>query len=108
MLETFTIDTFQPHLGDLFQAAIDDVTSIDVCLVAVAPMREQKRPTFGQQAAQAPQRKPFAIVFRAPLDSPLPQRMYPLTHPRLGTLDQLFLVPIAEDGDGLYYEAVFN
>jgi hypothetical protein len=33
--------------------------------------------------------------------------MYQLQHERLGAFE-LFLVPVGQDQDGVYYEAVFN
>lgn len=49
----------------------------------------------------------FSLLFRAPLEAPSFQSIYRLTHEGLGTMD-LFLVPVKQDGSGLYYEAVFN
>jgi hypothetical protein len=49
----------------------------------------------------------FSLVFRGPLDQPLEQGMYPMTHEKMGT-ESLFLVPIAREADGFHYEAVFN
>ena len=46
------------------------------------------------------------IVFRGPTEPSLPQRVYRLVNAEMGTLE-LFLVPIAPDAEGLYYEAVF-
>lgn len=108
MLDTVTVDTFQPYVGELFQITIGEEELVDMYLVEVAPLPEQKRPIFGQQATEPSPRQPFALVFRAPLESPLPQRMYLLTHPQLGRFEHIFLVPIAEDREGFYYEAVFN
>lgn len=49
----------------------------------------------------------FALVFRAPVDAPPEQGMYPMEHEVLGNFE-IFLVPFAKDESGLYYEAVFN
>ncbi len=49
----------------------------------------------------------FALKFRGPAQSFLPQHTYRLTHEQLGT-HELFLVPVAQDAQGFYYEAVFN
>jgi hypothetical protein len=39
----------------------------------------------------------------------LEQRIYPVEHPRLGTVG-IFLVPLGSEGDpeGLHYQAIFN
>ena len=52
-------------------------------------------------------RKPFSLEFRLPIRSVLPQRIYRLEHPQLGTLN-IFLVPIGMDQAGLQLQAVFN
>lgn len=49
----------------------------------------------------------FSIIFRGPSDQSLGQGMRRMEHTRLGEFD-LFIVPIRQDADGLYYEAVFN
>lgn len=49
----------------------------------------------------------FSIIFRGPSDPALGQGMRRMEHTRFGEFD-LFIVPIRQDGDGLYYEAVFN
>ncbi len=49
----------------------------------------------------------FALLLQGPGAFVLPQRIYTLTHDRLGTLD-LFLVPVGQDTHGTYYEVVFN
>jgi hypothetical protein len=46
-------------------------------------------------------------VFRAPLAAVAVQRIYPLDHETLGSLE-LFLVPIGPDERGLLYEAIFT
>lgn len=52
-------------------------------------------------------RKPFAVVFRGPRSPALPQQIYRLEHPEVGT-HELFLVPVAESDAGRDYEAVFT
>ena len=49
----------------------------------------------------------FSVVFRGPRDRFLGQGSRPLEHEKLGR-SELFLVPIQEDPEGYYYEAVFN
>jgi hypothetical protein len=49
----------------------------------------------------------FSIVFRAPVEAPLEQRIYRLEHESLGAFE-LFLVPIGKSPEGVRYEAVFN
>jgi hypothetical protein len=49
----------------------------------------------------------FSIVFRAPVEAPLEQRIYRLEHESMGAFE-LFLVPIGKSPEGVRYEAVFN
>ena len=51
--------------------------------------------------------RPFSLVFRGPRESFLPQRIYRVEHPALGSLE-IFIVPIGLDASGYRYEAVFN
>jgi hypothetical protein len=58
-------------------------------------------------AAAFERRRAFSIVLRGPIEPLLPQRIYQVEHPKIGSLD-LFLVPIGPDEEGMRYEAVFN
>jgi hypothetical protein len=49
----------------------------------------------------------FSLLFQGPGDQLLPQQIYPLQHPRLGSLE-IFLVPVSRDQAAIYYEAVFT
>jgi hypothetical protein len=50
---------------------------------------------------------PFSLVLRGPRAPALAQGTYVVGHPRLGPV-QLFLVPIAQDAQGMRYEVTFN
>lgn len=52
-------------------------------------------------------REPFNLLFRGPGKPYLKQQMYTLLHAELGEVD-LFLVPVSQDAQGFYYEAVFG
>ncbi len=93
MLETFTADTFRPLLEDRFELVVDEETRFDVELTEVT---ESETPG-------AERRSQFSLVFSGPADPILPQRIYGLEHPKLGSF-YLFLVPIAAGR----YEAVFT
>lgn len=59
-------------------------------------------------AARPDRRAPFSLIFHpADRNFTLPQQVYPLSHPQLGTLD-IFLVPIRPDAGGNRLEAVFT
>jgi len=49
----------------------------------------------------------FSLVFTAPPGPFLPQAIYPLTHPELGTLE-LFIVPLGPKDGANRYEVIFT
>ena len=49
----------------------------------------------------------FSLIFRAPADTPVAQRVYELDHPAAGRLE-IFLVPVGRQPEGLLFEAAFN
>lgn len=98
MLESLTIADFAPRVGDRFRIdATEDGTGRDAELVEAAPVGE----------AGPGGRVPFSLIFRDPGGVVLPQRIYRVDHPELGSLD-IFLVPIGADAAGVRYEAIFT
>jgi hypothetical protein len=95
MSEEFTIEMFREHINSKFRMHHDAPDGSDIELIRVTDLSPNIRLIQ------------FSIEFLAPLDTPVGQKTYRLTHPHLGELD-LFLVPIAKDDLGLHYEAVFN
>jgi hypothetical protein len=55
----------------------------------------------------SPRQEQFSLLFRGPLNIFLNQSIYKMEHDQIGTFE-LFLVPIRQDQDGFYYEAIFN
>lgn len=96
-LATVTKDTFAPHVGSRFSLPLSDGV-LELELFAVEALHG---------SPNAP-RAPFVLRFRTPaVMGHVPQRMYPLAHPVLGTLE-IFLVPLGADAQGMRYEAVFG
>jgi hypothetical protein len=54
-----------------------------------------------------PRRDPFSLLFRTAPNLVLPQKIYPVSHPQLGTVE-IFLVPVGPDSTGMLHQAVFN
>jgi hypothetical protein len=54
-----------------------------------------------------PKQEQFSLRFRGDSGLVFPQRIYTVKHDSIGDFE-LFLVPIARDDSGTYYEAVFN
>ncbi len=95
-LARVTKETFAPHLGSRFALPLTDgVLELELFAVDALPT-----------PPNAP-RASFALRFRTPaVTGHVPQRIYPLAHPVLGTLE-IFLVPLGADAAGMRYEAVF-
>lgn len=102
MLETLTRATFTEYQNENFQLQSDFVDSCEVELIEVSGLTKHT----AADATEEP-REPFSIIFRGPKEPILPQHIYRLTHPRLGSLG-LFLVPIGPDTLGMQYESVFT
>lgn len=97
MLENLTKAIFETHLNETFFLDLDGSGQLSLELTQVSGLNTSG---IRQEA--------FSLIFRAPHHPSLPQRMYNLEHERMGKLEMVFLVPIAEDRSGRYYEAVFN
>lgn len=102
VIEEFTQAKFSEYLGEAFQLEADLESRLTLQLI------EAKQLSSGQNAnPQIKRLEPFALVFRGPQNLPLAQATYQLQHDQLGEL-AVFLVPIDQDEEGFYYEAIFN
>jgi hypothetical protein len=95
MDDSFRQEAFAKNLNTKFQVVTDDADQVELELDEVSELKQHK--THDQ----------FAVVFRGPLNRFLGQGMHTLEHDKLGQLD-LFIVPIRQDSEGYYYEAIFN
>lgn len=99
MLDTATLQTFSPHLGDSFLLRVNAPEPVAVTLVeAVGTTTDDD---------DRRKRAPFSLVFRGPANAVFSQGIYHVTHDALGAFD-VFLVPIKPDAEGPRLEAVFN
>jgi hypothetical protein len=99
MLDTLTIQTFQPLVGQPFAVIVGDDRFMPAHLVAVQPLAtddDSRR-----------RRTPFTLVFRGPAGGHLPQDSYDIRSHDM-ELPGVFLVPIGPDDEGMLYEAVFT
>ena len=105
MLDQVTVSVFVPHLGERFslEGAPEGVADLEL-------FRAEKS-SFGSLADGPTSgfRESFSLMFLGPEGIPLPQGMYTLTHPSLGTFS-LFLVPMGpgRQSPRLRYEAIFG
>jgi hypothetical protein len=109
MLETFTLQTFAPCVGEPFRLRLGPEETLDLALIEATDLGGGLA-TATATAAVPPRgstRRPFSLVFRGPPGVLLPQRVYRLEHDGIGAFE-LFLVPIGPDAAGMRYEAVFT
>ncbi|MBW3569771.1 MAG: hypothetical protein KY467_01580 [Gemmatimonadetes bacterium] len=99
MLETFTIETFQPRLGEIFHIVVDDETRLPTKLTEVFP--------WGPGAAAGRDRHPFSLIFHTVPQAVYPQQTYRVENDNMEPFE-LFLAPIGPDERGMRYEAVFT
>jgi hypothetical protein len=111
MLLTLDKELFSRSIGQNFRIldAYSGTVALELLEVSGTAAAYQKQPSCRQETENiTSRREPFSLIFRGPMDSPLPQRMYDLHCLSLGTLERLFLVPIGADDTGRTYEAVFG
>lgn len=88
------LEDFSPHLEAVFELHSAD---------GVVPLKLAKIGSYGQATREG---GAFSLLFVAPAGPWLPQAIYPIQHPDLGTME-IFLVPIGPMSSGNGYEAVF-
>lgn len=99
MLETFTMETFQPRLGELFHVVVGEDQRLPVKLTEVSP--------WGPEASKGRPRVPFSLVFHTVPEAVYPQRIYRVENENMEPFE-IFLTPIGPDERGMRYEAVFT
>ena len=96
MLETFTAETFQPHVGKPFRVIVDERQYMPAELISVT--------LWGDRSDGG--RQPFTLLFRADRGHMIPQATYMVDTEGMEPFP-LFLVPLQPESDGTRYEAVF-
>lgn len=99
MLETFTIETFQPHVGQPFRVIVDEKWEMPTVLGEVT--------AWSEASGKGRPRQPFSLVFYAKPDALIPQAIYRVESAVVDPFD-CFLVPLGPDHNGMRYEAVFT
>lgn len=97
----------QPLLEDRFILHTTHSQTVDISLVEVAAINNNQQYSW-QKQSNSTERTPFTLVFRMPTNFTAKQKTYQITHNKLGDFGPIFLVPITQDEDGLYFEAVFT
>ena len=94
-MEKISQEAFRENLNSKFVVDLGDTGSVDLELFECKDL------------GTTPGQEQFSLVFRGPREPRLEQMTYEMRHDVLGdTL--IFLVPIRQDAESLYYEAVFN
>lgn len=101
MLDTLTLETFSPHVGETFRIRLEDERTIDVALVQASPIG-----TFGTDHLRTGtllKRAPFSLVFKGSADVRLAQKIYRVEHDTLPAYE-VFIVPVSPGT----YEVIFS
>lgn len=88
-------EVFTRQLNSKFEVQLDENRSVKLDLIEISDLK------------LSPNQEEFAIVFRGPLDEFLDQGTRSFRHEQMGQVD-IFIVPIQQDENGFYYEAIFN
>ena len=94
-MAALTHEEFSRHANTKFQVQADENTTVEVELVEVSEIKLY------------PHQEEFSVLFRGPLNAFLDQGGRNFKHDQMGECE-LFIVPIRQDADGFYYEAIFN
>lgn len=95
MEASLTHEAFSQNLHTKFQVLLDENTTVELELVEVSELKLH------------PRQEEFAVQFRGPLEMFLDQGVRDFAHEKMGRFE-LFIVPVEQDAQGFYYEAVFN
>jgi hypothetical protein len=95
MEASLTHEEFTKNANTKFHVQVDENTNVPLELTAVSELKLY------------PQQEEFTVVFRGPSDMYLDQGVRNFIHDQMGQFE-LFIVPIRQDAQGFYYEAVFN
>ncbi|MEM7132582.1 MAG: hypothetical protein AAF702_40135 [Chloroflexota bacterium] len=109
MTSRLTFETMEPLLNEQFELHFDSTKTFDIELVEVAQLPDPNRAVYSWQKQDTPSKSnAFTLVFRVPQEVGPTQKTYEISHSSWGALVPIFLVPIAGDEKGLYFEAVFT
>ncbi|MCF6376704.1 hypothetical protein L2K70_03730 [Nocardioides KLBMP 9356] len=100
-IEWLTHEHFAPLVGQDVEV---DAGAAGTLTMRLAEATASEVP--GGPGPDGQQRVQFSLVFLGPHDAPLPQATYVVTHQAVGE-QEIFLVPIGRDADGVRYEAAF-
>jgi hypothetical protein len=91
-------DSFAGHLNQIFHFSKNAFDVVELELIEVSNIKYQSHDVAGDS---------FSLVFKGPRSLPLEQGTYTVENKSTGIFP-LFIVPVYPQGNGMYYEAVFN
>ena len=94
-LNSLSIDTFSALKNTTFRLYSGAVKTVEVELIEVKALKDR------------PKLDAFSLIFKGPADLSLAQNTYRVKHKYLKSF-KLLIVPVKQDGSGVYYEAIFN
>jgi len=94
MLDQLTVADFDMLTGDRFEVK-SHPSDISLELVEAKELGQSVR-----------EKGAFSLLWRGPKEPMLDQASYEFAHPKLDNAS-IFIVPVEEADDGIYYEAVF-
>jgi len=97
MLDTLTIESFEPLVGTSFWIH-ENGHKVELRLTRAARVMESEAARLKRTA--------FSLFFLSPIL--LPQQIYNVTHDAFHEPLNIFLVPVAKEGDAYTVEAVFT
>lgn len=95
MEASLTHEEFSKNANTKFQVQADENNQVDLDLIAISELKLY------------PQQEEFTLEFLGPLNMFLGQGIRNFSHVQMGQFE-LFIVPVKQDAQGFYYEAIFN
>ena len=92
---SLTHEEFTKHVNTKFQVENEESVPVELELINVSELKLY------------PRQVEFSLEFRSPLNMFLSQGVHNFSHDQMGQFE-LFIVPFKQDGQGFYYQAVFN
>ena len=103
--DTMTRTTFAPYFGHTFRVAFGSSELVPLQLFKVRDLLAAR--VLAARGFTVDPDQSFSLLFRGPVDRPLPQDTYQFEHSRIGRFE-LLIVPMRPDQDARYYETIFN
>ena len=103
MLETFTAETFSPHVGEKFRFFYNPSDALELVLTSAKELGTESAKEWSKASGRAP----FTLTFLGPKELVLPQGSYRVEHANMDAFE-IFIVPIGPSQEGMRYEVIFT